>query len=130
MDFLKNIKNKTLIIVEDNLKNKILEIIDKQNKLINLKILTITEFYKRYFFDYNKETLYYLCKNYNLSVSNSKMYLDNIKYVINKESNNQNIIKLQEMYQDLKNNNLLIFDNLFKTYLKSFDLIVLNYLWL
>ena len=126
MDFLKNIKNKTLIIVEDNLKNKILEIIDKQNKLINLKILTITEFYKRYFFDYNKETLYYLCKNYNLSVSNSKMYLDNIKYVINKESNNQNIIKLQEMYQDLKNNNLLIFDNLFKTYLKSFDLIVLN----
>ena len=83
MDFLKNIKNKTLIIVEDNLKNKILEIIDKQNKLINLKILTITEFYKRYFFDYNKETLYYLCKNYNLSVSNSKMYLDNIKYVIN-----------------------------------------------
>lgn len=126
MDFLKNIKNKTLIIVEDNLKNKILEIIDKQNKLINLKILTITEFYKRYFFDYNKETLYYLSKNYNLSVSNSKMYLDNIKYVINKESNNQNIIKLQEMYQDLKNNNLLIFDNLFKTYLKSFDLIVLN----
>ena len=126
MDFLKNIKNKTLIIVEDNLKNKILEMIDKQNKLINLKILTITEFYKRYFFDYNKETLYYLNKNYNLSVSNSKMYLDNIKYVINKESDNQNIIKLQKMYQDLKNNNLLIFDNLFKTYLKSFDLIVLN----
>ena len=69
MDFLKNIKNKTLIIVEDNLKNKILEVIDKQNKLINLKILTITEFYKRYFFDYNKETLYYLNKNYSYTVS-------------------------------------------------------------
>ena len=44
-------ENKTLLLIENNLKDKILEEINQENRLINIKIMTKSEFLKHYFFD-------------------------------------------------------------------------------
>jgi len=126
MEFLKNIKNKTLLITDNSLKNKILDEINSLDNLVNIKIITKEEFIKRYYFDYNEETIYYVKNKYNLSVKNAIMYLNNMKYIIDLDIENKKVIFLKNMYLDLLNNDLLILDNLFKEYLKSVDIIVLN----
>lgn len=126
MEFLKNISEKTLIITNNNLKEKILEFINSLDKLINVKLMTKSEFSKHYFYDYNEETIYYVTKKYNLTVKNAIMYLDNIKYVIDSNLEDDKVKFLKEMYLDLKENNLLEFDDLFKSYLENTSLIVLN----
>ena len=126
MNFLKKIENKTLLIAPSILKNKILDEINKLDKLINIKIMSKEEFNKHYFFDYNEETIYYLTSKYQMTVKNAIIYLDNIKYVIDSNLENKNIIFLKEIYNDLIKNNLLKFDNLFKEYLKTVNIIVLN----
>ena len=126
MEFLKNINQKTLIITNNNLKEKILEFINSLDKFINVKLMTKSEFSKHYFYDYNEETIYYVTKKYNLTVKNAIMYLDNIKYVIDSNLDDDKVKFLKEMYLDLKENNLLEFDDLFKSYLDNTSLIVLN----
>ena len=80
---LDNISNRTLLIVPNNLKNYILETINKENKLINIKVMTIKEFSDAYFFSYTKETIHFLVNKYNISVENAILFLDNMKYVLN-----------------------------------------------
>lgn len=123
---LDNISNRTLLIVPNNLKNYILETINKENKLINIKVMTIKEFSDAYFFSYTKETIHFLVNKYNISVENAILFLDNMKYVLNLKSTSNNIIYLQELYQDLVNNNLLVFDLMFKPYLENIDIIILS----
>ena len=75
---LDNIINRTLLIVPNNLKNYILETINKENKLINIKVMTIKEFSDAYFFSYTKETIHFLVNKYNISVENAILFLDNM----------------------------------------------------
>ena len=119
MDFLNNLKEQSLLIIPNNLKTKVLEEINKQDKLINVKILTFKEFNKHYFFDYNQETIYYLVKNYNLSVENAIIFLNNLIFMEDYNSNHPNILYLKKIYQDLTSHDLLIFDPLFKKYLQD-----------
>ncbi len=126
MDFLNKITKNTLLIIKDNLKDKILTFLNQSNKLINLKIMTLNEFNKHYFFDYDERTIYYLTTKYNFSVKNAKLYLDNIKYILNLNFDLEKITNLKTIYQDLKEHNLLKFDFLFKPYLENINLIVLN----
>ena len=126
MDFLNNLKEQSLLIIPNNLKTKVLEEINKQERLINVKILTFNEFNKHYFFDYNQETIYYLVKNYNLSVENAIIFLNNLIYIEDYNSNHPNILYLKKIYQDLTSHDLLIFDPLFKKYLQDINLIILK----
>ncbi len=125
MKFLDNIESKTLVIVQEQLKNKVLEYLNNLDKLVNVKIMTVKEFFKHYFFDYNEETIYYLMKKYHISYKNAKIYLQNMKYVIDINSRKEEVLFLQDMYNDLKNNHLLIMDNLFLNYLKQIQIKVL-----
>lgn len=123
---LDNILNRTLLIVPNNLKNYVLETINKKDKLINIKVMTIKEFSNAYFFSYTKETIHFLVNKYKISVSNAILFLDNMKYVINFKNTSDNVIYLQELYQDLVNNNLLVFNPLFKSYIENIDIIILS----
>ena len=91
MEFLENIFTKTLLITPNNLKEKVLEEISKLDRLINIKIMTKEEFSKHYFFDYSKETIYYLVKNYQITPKNAIIYLDNMKYVLDTNLTSKNI---------------------------------------
>ena len=99
----------TIVITTNKRKNKILL---ETNKLHSFKFMTKEQFFKRYLFDYTKETIYYIMKNYHVNYDICKIYLKNLYYA-------QNItipkIKfLNELKQNLISKKLLQFDPLFR----------------
>ena len=63
MDFIEEIFKETLIICDNNDKQKIL----KRNKLINIKVMNMKEFISKFCFDYDDASILYLMNNYDLS---------------------------------------------------------------
>ena len=117
-------KNK-IIIIKDSSKKSLLSKINNENKLINTKIITLSELKKKYLFDYNKETIYYVSKKYNVVQDVAKVYIENL-YYINEQSNYEKVKKLIKIKEDLLKNNLLIENKLFKNFLKCKDIILYN----
>ena len=105
--------NNKILIIKDKSKKSILKKINEHNKLINVKIITLSELKKKYFFDYTKETIYYVSKKYNVVPDVAKIYIENL-YYINKDSKYEKVLKLQEIKQDLEKNRLLKSNKLFK----------------
>ena len=117
--------NNKILIIKDKSKNSILKKINEHNKLINVKIITLSELKKKYFFDYTKETIYYVSKKYNVVPDVAKIYIENL-YYINKDSKYEKVLKLQEIKQDLEKNRLLKSNKLFKEFLKNKDIVLYN----
>ncbi len=111
-----------IIIIKDGLKSHILDLINKSKKLINVKIITLSELKKKYYFDYDKETIYYVCNKYNVISDVAKMYIENLYYI--KDVDNDKIKFLNEIKKDLINNGLLYENKLFKEYLKRNNVIL------
>lgn len=106
--------NNGVIIVENNKKN----ILNKlSNKLRNIKVITLTELKKKYYFDYTNEAIYEVCKKYNVIKEVAQKYIDNLYYI--KDINEPKIEFLKEIKSFLEDKNLLIKNDLFKDYLKT-----------
>lgn len=121
---IEELKNKILII-KDKSKKSILKKINEQNKLINVKIITLNELKKKYYFDYTKETIYYVSKKYKVVPDIAKIYIENL-YYINQESNYEKVNKLLEIKKDLEEEHLIKSNKLFKEFLKNKDIILYN----
>ena len=119
-----NIDNNTILIVPNKLKKDLLKRI---KKLINFKIISLEEFIKNYYFDYDNRAIYYLMNKYNLKYEVVKIYLKNIYYVENKDYHNEKLNKLVKIKQELEENNLLIKNDNFKDYIKKKKIIVYGY---
>lgn len=115
MDFEKY--DGSIIIVKDSLKNRFLNLLRKNKKLIDIKIMGIEEFKKKYYFDYNSKTIYYVYKKYNVIKDIAKIYIDNLYYI--KEMDDTKIEFLNKVKKDLIQNKLLIEDSNFKKYIKT-----------
>lgn len=126
MEFIKDIKKSTIIITEKNLKQEIIKYISKQDKLIDIKVITIKEFIKEFCFDYNEKTIFYIMKQYNINYDIALIYLKNLYYIENKNYNSNKLNKLKEIKKDLINNNLLIFNNNYKEYINDKNIITYN----
>lgn len=117
--------NNKIIIIKDSYKNILLKKINDSKKLINVKIITLNELKRKYYFDYNEECIYYVCKKYNIICDIAKIYLDNL-YYIDKDSTNEKIHFLYELKKDLINKNLIKENKLFREFLKNKDIILYN----
>ena len=113
-----------ILIINDNTKSSLLRLINKSEKLLNIKIITLSELKKKYFFDYDNETIYYVCKKYNVIPSIAKIYLDNLYYI--DDIDNDKVRFLNDIKKDLEENNLLIKNKLFKNYLNNSDVVLFN----
>ena len=122
MDFLNNIKNNILIICTNEVKKEI----NKINKLLPIKTLTIEEFKKNYFFDYNENTILYLINKYMINYDIAKIYIENLYYIENKDYKHHKLDYLTMIKKELENNNLLIYNDNFKEYLSKVDIITYN----
>ena len=117
-----------IIVCDSYKKNELLK--KNSNKLSNMKYMSKKEFIHKFYFDYDKRTIYELCKEYGFNYENSKIYLDNIYYIEDKYYGVEKLDKLVSIKKYLDSNNLLIYDNLFREYLRNnkvvFDSINLN----
>ena len=114
---LDKIENNSILLIPNNKKEEIIKKINQ--KQLNIKTMTLQEFIKKYTFNYNEKTIYSLMKKENIKYDIAKNYIDNIYYIENKNYNNIKLNKLVEIKKDLEENNLLIYDNLFKNYIKN-----------
>lgn len=115
-------KDNSIVLCNYNIKQELL----KRNKeLNNVKYMTVSEFIKSYTFSYDEKSIAYLIKKYDISCDIALEYLENLYYIY--DIDNEKINLLKRLKQDLIDNNLLIFNNIFKEYIKSKNIIVYNY---
>lgn len=65
---MEKLENNMLIVCPNEQKIKILNQIEQENKLYNLKFMTKEEFLSNYFFSYNDKAILYLMKKYHYKV--------------------------------------------------------------
>lgn len=118
MNISKYLENSALFVVPNNIKKKLIKYLNKQDKMYDLKILTLNEFKKTYLFDYDEKTIKYLMDNYNLSFNTSKEYIKNI-YNILEPKNNKKINNLLNIKNELLSKNLIKEDIYFKETIKT-----------
>ncbi len=120
MDFIKYLKDKTILIVPDSYKKIVLKEKNKLKKISDIKLMSLNELIRKYLFDYDDKAIYYLMNKYNLKYKVASIYLGNLIYI--DESHELNRIK-----QELYNENLLYEDKIFKSYLKNYSIVVYGY---
>lgn len=115
-----------IVVCEKYKKDEILkEMYDKPLKQI--KFLSKSQFIKSFYFDYDKRTIYELCRKYCCSYDTALIYLNNLYYIDNKKYNNEKLDKLVDIKNFLLDNNLLKVDSLFKEYIKGQKIIFNDY---
>ena len=115
-----------VLITPNKIKNKIIEIVRIKYYNYNIKFMSLEEFVKKYIFDYNNKTIYYLMKEYGINLSSALVYLNNLYYISDKLDNNKmNILK--EMKEYLDNNKLLIYNDRFREYIKDKEIYIYGY---
>ena len=108
-----DIKNGSILIIKDSSKDSVLNEINSQKRLINIKLVTLSELKKKYFFDYTNEAVFYVCKKYNVIPEIGKIYIDNL-YYLSGDLFDEKLVFLNEVKDNLLRENLLITNDLFK----------------
>ena len=121
---LDNIRDNSIVMCNNNYKMQILKQI---KKLINIKFMTIEEFIKSYYFDYDEKSILYLMKKYNLKYEIALEYLNNLIYIEDKNYEDNKLNFLVKLKKELIENNLLIINTRFKNYIKNKDIFIYNY---
>ena len=112
------ISDNSLVICPNIIKENILLDLSNKKELINVKFMDINEFKKNYYGTYKNDAMYFLLKNFNINYDVAKEYLDNIFYGYN---------KLNDVYNDLKANDLLVFNPYFRGELENKNIVVIGY---
>ena len=118
------LENNSILIIPNQIKNK--KILELNNELLNIKIMSLNELIKKYKFDYDEKTIYHLMKKENIKYDIAKNYIENLYYIENKEYESIKLNKLVNIKNYLEENNLLIYDNLFKEYIKNKKIYIYN----
>lgn len=112
------LQDNSILVIPSTIKTKLLKKIRKQG-LKNIKILTLTEFRKKFYFDYDDKAIFYLMENYHYHYDVAKMYLARIYEVDTNDFSSNKIKKIIELKKELIENNLLIYCPNFKGFLKN-----------
>ncbi len=121
------IKDKTLIICNNDYKKSFLASFYNDKKIIDVSFMSLEEYKKNLFFDYDYKAIKYLSDKYQLSVNNAKEIIENLYYVEDKDYGNEKLDNLVKYKKELIENNLLIFNELFKKYLSQKEIVVTSY---
>lgn len=105
----------SIFIVKDGSKKGIIKKIRKSHKLLNIKVYSLTELKKKWYFDYSKEAIYYVSKKYSVISEVAKIYIENLYYA--KELDNEKMRFLCSLKKELDSNNLLKTSPLFHKFM-------------
>lgn len=117
------IKDNTILIVPNLSKNKILKELSTQ-ELSNIKVFSIQELQKKYYFDYDNKAIYYLMTQYHYSYDVAKMYLSHLYEVGQDDFGEPKIKKIIALKEELIANQLLYQTKNFKNFLENKNIIV------
>lgn len=128
MNMQKLDKRGLLIVCPNEQKMKILQSISIEEDIRDIKFMTKEEYKRNYYFSYTCEALYYLMKKYKYNLDVARVYLDNL-YIIddNKNYSNTKLVFLRDLKLELRDNNLLIENKIFRDYIKTREVWVRNY---
>lgn len=125
MDIYKYLDNNTILIIPNNLKDYILNIINER-PLINIKVMTLDDLKKKLIFEYDAQTIYYTMKEKSLSYQNSIEIIESL-YFLTDNINNPKLKDLSEFKEKLDINKLLNYDFYFLNSLKNKNIIVIGF---
>lgn len=117
----------TLLIVPNEEKKSLLHELENTSKLYSLKIMSLEEFMKHYKFSYDEKTIAYCYENHNISYDIILEYLNILPYLEDKTYKSSKLNFLVSLKHELIENNLLIIDKLFLSYLNKSKIIVYDY---
>lgn len=118
MNILKCIEENSILIIPASLRNKVLKYFNDEEIFNNVKIITFNDLKKGLMFDYTNETINYVMSNYNTSYQVSKEYINSL-YYLDDSIENEKFVFLTKLKNDLDDNSLLIYDNLYENFLES-----------
>lgn len=121
---LDEIKDGSIVICNNSYKDKVLKSV---KKLINIKFMSMSEFIKSLYFDYDEKAILYVIKKYKVKYDIARYYLDNLIYILEPSYDQDKMKFLLNLKKELINNNLLIFNTRFKNYIKGKKIVIYNY---
>ncbi len=130
MDFIKDIKEKTILVVPSSIKNKVLEYINNLDTLVQFKMYSLEEIKKYVYFDYDIESILYLMEEYDYVYEVAKEYIENLYYIEDKDYKEEKLQFLVQLKKKLDNKGLLKYNDLFVKSYKNTPFIVFGYPYL
>ena len=119
MDFLKNLKDNSILLIPNNIRNKILDYINDNNLLLNIKLMTFNELLEGLMYTYTNEAIYEVMKEYKVSYETAEDFIDNTYYLTEEHYTNDKLKQILSIKNMLDEKGLLVKDPLFKDLLKS-----------
>jgi len=126
MNFL-NKDDNNIIICKPSVKDYLLKKLEQENEFFNIKFMDFNEIKEHLYFSYDYNTIKYVMVKYNYKYDIAKMYIDNIYYVSDKTYKSKKLNKLVSLKRELDENKLLIYDGVFKTYIKDKKIYIYGY---
>lgn len=100
MKLINMIKDNSLLIIPNKIKNNIVREITKLDKIYNIKYTSFEEI-EDHIYSYSKDAIAYLMNKYNYKYEVAIVYLDNIRYIDDKLYNKKKLDKLVEIREEL-----------------------------
>jgi len=94
MDLLKYIDKETLLIIPNNIREKVVNYFGKKSELFNIKLMCLEEVKKHFYFDYDVRAVLYLMDNYCLEPDIAHTILELLYLVDNKEYTDEKLLFL------------------------------------
>lgn len=114
----------SIFIVKDEAKESIIKDICNEKKLLNIKIITLSELKKNYCFDYGNEAIHTVAKKYDVKSEIAKKYIENAYFI--KDIDNAKVKFIKEIKDFLIKENLITFNNIFHNFLTDKRIILID----
>ena len=115
-----------ILLIPNKIKKDIIKAVREKYHNYNIKFMSLEELIKKYTFDYDRKTIYYLMKEYNINYDTAIIYLNNLYYISDK-INNKKMLKLKEIKKYLDDNKLLIYNDHFRKYIENKEIYIYGY---
>ena len=116
MEGLNNLENNSILVIPNNLKEKVLSYINNYDGLLNIKIMTLEEVKRNIYFDYTDEAILYIMDKYKVKSNIAKIYLDNIYYIFDDSVDTKKALFLEDLKNELLDKKLLLINDFFSLF--------------
>ncbi len=117
----------TILISPPSMKLQLLKELDQSKNFFPIRFMSLAEFQKKYFFDYDKRALVYLADTYSISPKLAQEYLEKMIYLEYFKEDSKTIQTLRRMKQDLDEKKLIFQDAFFLSSLPRYHLVFYGY---